>query len=116
MEQNKSERLNIPKSKWEVELGEKDKFAKVKIGKRNLDLKSLELTAKDFKLENSIAILIADAGTTYNVCNQLPSELLSQNKEMLECLKLITESSTGEEFKKHRKEAQQLIQKLTAKP
>ena len=42
-----------------------------------------------FKEGLANAILIADAGTTYNKCETLPSELLKQNEALVECLKLI---------------------------
>jgi hypothetical protein len=47
------------------------------------------------KEEESNANLIADAGTTANKCGLLPSELLAQRDELLECLKTLLNLYTG---------------------
>jgi methionine synthase II (cobalamin-independent) len=49
------------KRKWEAVLGSSDTFAKVKIGNKYLELKSLDYKSKRFKEENSIALLISKA-------------------------------------------------------
>lgn len=52
------------------------------------------------------AILIADAGTTYNKCGKLPSELLEERnelvealKESIECFKIFGYDRISEDFK-----------------
>jgi len=45
--------------------------------------------AKDRETQEANAKLIADAGTTINKCDLLPSELLSQRNEMLEILERV---------------------------
>jgi len=75
--------------------------------------------AKDRKTQEANAKLIADAGTTINQCDLLPSELLSQRNEMLEMLGKITlvfdmfTFPTEQNLKDYSQEIKQLIKKAT---
>lgn len=65
------------------------------------------------------AELIADAGTTYNSCGMLPSELKAQNEELLEALKKINQMSDSGSYLNAlldcKKIARELIQKIESK-
>lgn len=92
-------KLEITKGEWTIiEKSTKLESTIISKNKRICDVKSY---GRDFKstqdkiicIEPTIkeresnAILIADAGTTYNKCDLLPSELLKQNEALVECLK-----------------------------
>lgn len=59
----------------------------------DLDFTAVSLCGKrGNKQAESNAILIADAGNTYQATNKLPSELAEANKELLEGLQLLLKS------------------------
>lgn len=95
------EKLNISKGNWSISdpkyIGKWTGFnthnGKCRgIYTSNDDLEAICLVPKDYILHNkdqdynSHAILICDAGNTYQKCEILPSELLTQRNEMLEAI------------------------------
>lgn len=89
-----TERLNITKGDWNVNFDELPNELIVYSDFNNLRTATVfERKCNSFSESINTAIsnakLIADAGTTYNQCDKLPSELLAENKELLECLKSI---------------------------
>ncbi len=89
-------KLKITEGEAIVVLGTEDSFAKVKIGNRTLDLRTMELPSTQYKYENSNAQLIADAFNTANKCDMLPSELLGLLKEVYENFKAPVDSYSKE--------------------
>jgi hypothetical protein len=86
------------KGKWELIEGDKDKFSKVKIGKRLLDLRTLDIPSTKYKEE------IANA------------KLISCAPEMLELLKNFTNSTPEDgtwNYQACMEKAKQLIKKAT---
>lgn len=84
-------KLNITKGEWVASSHlSSDKTHKVNRVDSNIGIAVCIIrTNNQVNAENN-AILIADAGTTYNECQILPSELLKQRNELLEALMLIT--------------------------
>ena len=77
-------KLKITQGEAIVVLGTKDSFAKVKIGNRTLDLRTMELPSTQYKSENANAQLIADSFNTANKCDMLPSELANKYENLLQ--------------------------------
>jgi hypothetical protein len=80
--------MEITKGKWEVSKG---LFAGYRITVDEVYV--VELWKKDD------AILVSDAGNTYQATNKLPSELAEANKELLEALKIAKLCSNHEDAK-----------------
>jgi len=84
------ERLQITKGEWEADgidvFTKEFVSASIEHIAQAYDGKDTSILDMDTKIAEANAILIADAGTTYNECDKLPSQLLSENKELLECL------------------------------
>ncbi len=115
------ERLNITKGNWEIQESmpenirtkEKGLIATIFYGDSIFN----KPLAKEEGFDN--AKLIADAGTTYNIEPILPSELLKQRNELIECLEnannvlkmasLIDKSNTCDEAQK---QCEDLIAKI----
>ena len=81
--------MEITKGKWEVSKG---LFAGYRITVDEVYV--VELWKKDD------AILVSDAGNTYQATNKLPSELAEANKELLEALKLLLDGNNAPDWKK----------------
>lgn len=61
------------KGKWELIEGDKDKFSKVKIGKRLLDLRTLDIPSTKYKEEIANAQLISCAPEMLEMLEELVS-------------------------------------------
>jgi hypothetical protein len=77
------EKLNITQGKWEVS-------QKLQVQANVDEPLNTSTICQVFGKEEDHATLIADAGNAYNTAPILPSELLKQNKELLEALELTT--------------------------
>ena len=79
-----------PDNNWEcaVNIGEEGKECTHFINLTNNDIEGWEEM-------HANAMLIADAGNTYQQCGLLPSELLEQRDELLQTLKQIERGVTG---------------------
>lgn len=71
-------------------------------------------TREQRKQAKSHALLIADAGNTFNETGRLPSELAKQNKELLDALKELSECdyTSGTHLYTAQLRAKQLLLKL----
>ena len=79
------------KEKWEVILGDRNSYAKIKIRAGIFDLRSLDLKSEQFKEENCIAKLIASAPEMFEMLNNIyDKELDITQKDRNEIFKLLT--------------------------
>lgn len=85
--------LDITKGKWSVQDGD-DRGA---FGQKGFAIYygDNEEQVVDYVYEHDDAILIADAGNTYQECGLTPSELLEQRDELLEALELADLAFSG---------------------
>jgi hypothetical protein len=73
-------KLNIPKGKWKLNIHE------AIVDEHDYGIAQVYGIVNEAMWKDT-AILIADAGTTYNEYQMLPSELLKQRNELLNTLK-----------------------------
>jgi hypothetical protein len=97
--------LNITKGDWEVgEIDPTKVWSDAHSRGSCVAWSTNEVQKRDFYFDKSIdemkanAILIADAGTTYNKCLKTPSQLLAINEELMEALKEFKEAVDSEEI------------------
>lgn len=104
------------KEKWEVILGDRHSYAKIKIRAGVFDLRSLDLKSEQFKEENCIAKLIASAPEMF--------EMLKEANQTIQRLRLLISAHPdcvdGSEFVdyvnfsyKKEKEIEKLLKKIT---
>jgi len=116
--EKKQERLDITSGEWKYrnQVVNNGSFFRVD---GDTEKVSNIVTRNSDKAEAN-AKLIADAGTTYNKCQTLPSQLLSQNNELLECLEKTFEWLHNDQVyslkNPYINQLESLIQKLTVKP
>lgn len=85
--------MEITKGKWEIS-------ERLQVQANADEPLNISTICQVFGKEKNHAILIADAGNTYQATNKLPSELAEANKELLEALKSILKSHRQMSFEK----------------
>lgn len=83
----------MKQTKWNVILGDKDVFAKVKIGRKTLNLRCLEIPSSSWKKENEIALLIASAPEMLEMLESILNDNYNHSEKMLEIEQLIKQAT-----------------------
>lgn len=83
-------RLHITAGEWEYNNNNTEDYFDIESTHRIASICAAEETEVSREEHEANAILIVDAGNTYNKCGLLPSELLKQGDELREVLENLT--------------------------